>query len=226
MTYTPAIDAEFPREAEAIEEAATRAAERVARERAKLLRPDGTRTYGDAEHAERDAAILEAAAAAFDADAARYLTLADRERERAEAEFARLDGADGWERLTEAERQAAATRREFVREDVERLAPAEVERRARASLAAGDKAACWLWARYLRPQVEAGRGAGLGGVLGELDAALGMDASERHAKRRELERRIEATKSLRGRVQMGRQRVDGTHERMVANMRAQYGALV
>ena len=226
MTYTPAIDIEFPREAEAIEDVATRAAERVARERARLLRPDGSPVYGPAEHAERDAAILEAAAAAFDADTARYVQQADRERERAEAELARLDGADGWERLSEAERQAAATRREFVREDVEMLPPDVVAGRARAALAAGDTATCYLFARYLRPQVEAGRGAAFGGVLGELDAALGMDASERHAKRRALERRVEATKSLRGRVQMGRQRVDGTHERLLGGMGRQYRALV
>ena len=171
--YVPAIDEVFPREAEAIEEAATRAAERVARERTRLLRSDGTRTYGDAEHAERDAGILEAAAAAFDADTARYLQQADRERERAEAELARLDGADGWERLTEAERQAAATRQPFVKEDVETLPPDEVARRARAALAAGDKAACYLWARYVRPRVEGASSGGSAPPVRRLDGADG-----------------------------------------------------
>ena len=225
MAYTPAIDEIFPTEAQRIDEAAERAAERVQRERATLVRPDGSRVFGDAEHAERDAAIVEAAGAAYDAATRRYVDQAAAERERAEAELARLDGADGWERLTEAERQAAATRQPFVKEDVETLPPDEVARRARAALAAGDKAACYLWARYVRPRVEAGRGVAFGGVLHELDAALGMDASERARKRRELERRIEATKSLAHRPADLRRRFDGSMERMEAGIRRQLAGM-
>ncbi len=196
--YVPAVDEVFPREAEAIEDAVTRAAERVQRERATLTRPDGSPVYGPAEQQEREAAIFEGAAAEYDRATARYLTLAADERAKAEAALARLDGADGWERLSEAERQAAATRREFIRE-----------------------AAVYLWARYLRPRVGAGAGRELGGVVRDLEAVFG-DLSERHRQRLALERRIEATKSLRGRVEDGRGRADGTRERQLAAMRASY----
>ena len=223
MNYIPAIDEVFPREAEAIEDLVTRTAERVEREKAKLLRPDGSPVYALQEHAERVRVIEEAAATEFTAAGQRYVDQAAREREQAEAELATLNGADGWETLSESERQTAATRREFVREDVERLAPAEVERRARASLAAKDKVAVWLFACYIRPRVEGGQGARLAGVLAAFDATFG-DPSERHWKRLALERRIEATKSLRGRVEDGRRRVDGTRERQFAGMRVRYSA--
>ncbi len=210
--YVPAIDEVFPREAEAIEDAAARATERAQRERATLTRPDGSPVYGPAEQQEREAAIFEGAATEYDRATACYVEQAERERRKAEADLARLDGFDPWERLSEAERQAAATRREFIREDAERLLPADVERRARAALAANDKAAVYLWARYLRPRVGAGAGRELGGVVRDLEAVFG-DLSERHRQRLALERRIEATKSLRGRVEDGRGRADGTRER-------------
>ena len=57
MSYVPAIDEVFPREAEAIEELVTRISGRVERERAKLLRPDGSPVYAPREHAERLRAI-------------------------------------------------------------------------------------------------------------------------------------------------------------------------
>ena len=82
MAYTPAIDEIFPTEAQRIDEAAERAAERVQRERATLVRPDGSRVFGDAEHAERDAAILADAGATYDAETARHLTTAEEARAR------------------------------------------------------------------------------------------------------------------------------------------------
>ncbi len=67
--------------------------------------------------------------------------------------------------------------------------------------------------------VEVGRGAAFGGVVGEVEAIFGMDASERHRKRLALERRIEATKSLVGRVTAGRNRVNGSEARALESMR-------
>src|SRR3712207_7756271 len=115
--YVMAIDEVFPTQAEIIEELVESGLQKVERERAKLLRPDGSPMFAPAEHADRVTAIEEEAAASFDRSTERFLTLAEEERAKAEAALARLDGADGWERLSESERQAAATRREFIKED-------------------------------------------------------------------------------------------------------------
>lgn len=50
----------FPNASAAIDQAAERHAERVARERATVVRGDGSPVYAIQEHEEREAAILEA----------------------------------------------------------------------------------------------------------------------------------------------------------------------
>jgi hypothetical protein len=75
--YVPAVDEVFPTEAEAIEAAATRGAERVETERGRLLRPAGTPSYVPAEQAERERAIFDGVAAQYDQATQRYLTQAD-----------------------------------------------------------------------------------------------------------------------------------------------------
>jgi len=224
MAYVPAVDELYPLQVATIEDLATRAAEKVAAERARLVRSDGSPVYAIQEHQEREAAILADAGAAYDAEAARHLTMADAERGKAEAALATLDGADGWEALTDAERHAATTRQPFLREDVEGGRPEQIVRQARAALAAGDRAAAYVLARYVRRRVEGGdtgRNGELAGALRDLDAVFG-DPAERSEKRRELARRIEGSKSLRGRVDMARRRVDGRDERMEAGLRRQF----
>ena len=222
--YVRPDDEHFPSEVAAIDRAAEAGAERVRRERAALLRPDGSPVYAADEHAERERAIQDGAGAAYDAATSRYGALADDERATAEAALAQLDGEDGWSRLTDAERQAASTRQPFIKEDAETLAAPELARRARAALAAKDKAAAYLWLRGLERRPRMGQdGADLGTVLLELRTLLGLDGQAE--RRRTIERKIEATKSLRGRVDTARRRVDGRHERMEAGMRRQYANL-
>jgi len=228
MAYVPAVDELYPLQVATIEDLATRAAEKVAAERARLVRSDGSPVYAIQEHQEREAAILADAGAAYDAETARHLAMADAERGKAEAALATLDGADGWEALTDAERQAATTRQPFLREDVEGGRPEQIVRQARAALAAGDKAAAYVLARYVRRRVEGGdtgHNGELAGALRDLEAVFG-DPAERSEQRRELARRIEACKSLKGTVSMGRRRVDGSQARALEDQRRYLAARV
>lgn len=120
MTTAQAIDAVFASELSAIDEAATKAAQKVERERAKLTRSDGSPVYSPAEQAEQVKAIYAAAAAEFDQVTARYIEHADRERVKAEAALAELSG-DAFDRLSAPGQAKAAARREFVKEDCETL---------------------------------------------------------------------------------------------------------
>ena len=226
--YVNPADELFPTATAAIEDAATRHAERVAAARAKLVRSDGSAVYAPQEHEEREAAILADAAGEFDAATARYGALADTERETAEAALAQLDGEDGWSRLTADEQAKASTRQPFLREDVEGGRPEQIVRQARAALAAGDKAAAYVLARYVRRRVEGGdtgRNGALAGALRDLEAVFG-DPAERGEKRRELARKIEACKSLKGTVSMGRHRVDGSQARALEDQRRYLAARV
>ena len=220
MAYVPAVDELFPLQVATIEDLATRAAEKVAAERAKLVRSDGSPMYMPEEHAERERAILADAGAAYDAETARHLAMADDAREKAEAELVKLDG-DPFDRLTADEQARASARRTFVKEDVETLPADELVRLARAALVAKDRAGCYLFLRYLarRPRAT-GDAAGLATVVRDLGEVFG--AGERGEKRRGLERKIEASKSLKGRVDLARRRVDGRHERMEAGLRRQF----
>ncbi len=219
--YLSPADELFPSETSAIERAAEAGAARVRRERAALVRPDGSPMFTPQEQAERERAMLEGAGVAYDAATSRYGALADAERATAEAALTTLDGEDGWSRLTEAERAAASTRQPFIAEDAATLTAPELARRARAAIAAKDKASGYLWLRGLerRPRTTPADGAELGTVLAELRALLGLDGQAE--RRRTIERKIEATKSLKGRVDTARRRVDGRHERMEAGLRRQ-----
>ncbi len=223
MAYVNPADEIFPTATAAIEDAATRHAERVAAERARLVRSDGSAVYSPAEHQERESQILADAGAAYDAETARHLTMADDAREKAEAELVTLDG-DPFDRLTADEQAKAPARRTFVKEDVETLPADELVRLARAALVAKDRAGCYLFLRYLarRPRAT-GDAAGLATVVRDLGEVFG--AGERGEKRRGLERRVEAAKSLKGRVDMARRRVDGRDERLEAGMRRQYAGM-
>jgi hypothetical protein len=235
MVYVPAIEEIFPTEAASIEAAAVHGTERVERERAKLIRGDGSMVYGPQEHQDREAAIIEAAVAEYDRMTARYTALAETEREKAERSLVRAEGADGWEKLTDSERQVATTRQPFIREDVETDSTDQIIRKARAALAAQDRPAIWLWARYLGKQaqarqdiVAAGGSApsrpGLAELLHDLQAVFG-DPSERLALSLGLERRIEAAKSVAYAVEDGRKRINGSHARGFERMRQQMAGM-
>ncbi len=84
--YISPADEHFPVHCSTIEQLAESGAQKVARERAALVRADGSAMFAPAEHAERDAAILEAAGAAYDRSTRQFLSLADTEQAKAEAE--------------------------------------------------------------------------------------------------------------------------------------------
>src|SRR5215216_1295424 len=72
--------------------------------KAGLLRPDGSRKYGDAEHAEREAALL----AEYDAVGAEVRATAEAAIEATRRGLATLDGASPLDRLSADEQQAAS----------------------------------------------------------------------------------------------------------------------
>jgi hypothetical protein len=208
LSYIPGFVDEYGTEVAAIERAGERLAERIEREQGKLTRGEGTPVYAPAEMAERSTAILEAAGAEFDAATQRYLTQSEREVADLEKQLAILDGFDPFDSLKPDEQQKAALRREFVREDALGLRPDEVERRARAALASGDKVAVYLWWRYVGERTGAGReGAIVDGVprvvaahrelvavLRDLGAVFDLEG--RAQKRREIEAKVRAAQAL------------------------------
>ena len=76
-SHIPGLADAYDHELGQIRTAAERAAERVERERARLTRPDGSPMFAPAELAEREAAILEAAAAEYDGATRRYVERAE-----------------------------------------------------------------------------------------------------------------------------------------------------
>ncbi len=76
------------------------------RGKAALLRPDGQPRYAESEQREREAALL----AAFDQEAAWITKQADEAIPAAEAELAKLEGADAFDSLKPEEQARAAMR--------------------------------------------------------------------------------------------------------------------
>jgi hypothetical protein len=211
---------QFPTETSRLDSAA----EAFADASAALIRPDGTPKYGEAEHQERVDALL----GRLDTTLATVTEAADAAVAKAEADITRLEGADGWEKLSEAERQTASVRQVFIREDAEGGRPDQIVKQARAALVANDKAACYLWARYLRKRVDGGdtgyQGE-LAGVLHDLEAVFG-DLTKKREQRQTIERRIESAKYLKGKVHQARSVADGSRaaalERMRQDMRSRF----
>ena len=221
LSYIPGFVDGYSGEVTQIEAVAERVAERVQRERAALLRPDGSQKFMPQEHQERETAILEAAIQQFDQATAKYVAQSEQEVAALEKQLTILDGADGFTNLSDSEKQAAAQRREFLREDVERLPADDLARRVRAAIAGHDRAACYILNRYLPDRLEDGRSSReLGAAVRELRTHLGDD--ERHQKRRDLQARLQTAKALPIAVSSARRTVDGSHERMVAGMRRSF----
>jgi len=213
----------FGSETAALDRAAERAAATIAAERKRLTRPDGSRVFTDQEHAERDKAILAVAVAPYDAVAAGITEAADAAIVQAEAELAKLDGDDGWARLTPEQQAQAANRREFIREDVTALPPHELPKRIRAALATGDRAELWLYDRYLGQRLDAERGrapAVLAALYREVASRLANPKASETATR--LRRRIEMAKVLRWRGGAVRSELDGTAAAALEQMRQRY----
>ncbi len=210
LAYIPGLHDTYGSELGQIEATAERMAEKVRRQVAALTRPDGTRVYGPAEHEERLAAIYEAAGAEFDAAAARYAAQSEREVADLEKQLAVLAGADPFDTLSPDQKQAAATRQTFVKEDCETLPPHQLADRARAAIADGDRATAYLYHRYLAGRREDG----LRDVAGELEALFAP--ADRFGQRRAIEAKIRAAKALPLAASTARRTFDGSLERLLA----------
>jgi len=165
---------------------------------------------------ERQAALL----AAFDREAEWVTTQAEEAIPAAQAELAKLAGSDPFDSLNPEEQARAAARRGVVEQDCEMQRPDELVTRARAALAANDKAVLYLLGRYIgmRLDREPGR------VAPEL-RAVHRQITERFAdpklgeKRHTAERRVAMAKLLGGRIDLARRQLDGRHDAMLADMR-------
>ena len=111
MNYIPGFRETYDGELASIEAAAESVAAYVQRETAKLSRSDGSPVFGPAEHAERHAAILQAAGDQFDRAVARHLDRAAR----TVADLTRFT------HLTEASHGVEASRWHLLGEDLDRL---------------------------------------------------------------------------------------------------------
>jgi len=229
FSYVPGFADSYDTVISQIEAAAERAADRVQRERAKLVRPDGSRVYGDAEHAEREQAVYDQVGADFDGATGRYVERAERDAAEAQTTLALLDGFDPYDRLSDAERQAASTRAAFVKEDCETAPAAELVKQARAALASGDKARVYLLNRYLARRIESRRGQPGAAADVELlgvarDLAAAFDDGDRSQKRRALEEKARAAGVLPLAVKRARSAFDGSDERARDSMRRHLAA--
>ena len=194
------------------------------RETARLLTPDGRRLYADDEHARREAelrATRDAAIAAAEAAATDALRSAEADRER-------LEHRDLLDTLTPAELDRATVRREFVREDCERLPIEELAARLRAALDTGDRPMLFLLVRYgtQRAEAEAERGhsvrshAGLIALHDALreagarftDADAQRRATARHEQARAFHRAVaETVRPVRVAEMVGQMRASGRY---------------
>ena len=202
-----------------------RAAERFAQQQASLLRPDGTPKYAAAEHQERVGALL----AEYDSVGADVTAEAEEAIRETEQEIARIDGADPIDSLKPDELARAASLAVFVDQDVDRLLPEQLAKRARAVLAGTDRAQAFVWFGALERRLAARRGTG--GTpepatleLFEVRRELAERFSDPKARdeRRILEQRIDSAKVLRGRVSQRRREIDGTWDRMLSQGRQRY----
>jgi len=202
-----------------------RAGERFQAAKAKLTRPDGSRVYGDAEHAEREAALL----ADYDAVGAEVKATAEEATAAGRQELAKFDGASPLDRLTAEEQQAASVRAAFIKEDCETQPLAQLAARARAVLASGDRVDAYLLGRYAGARLDADRQRSPGQSLERAALAEALQELRHHLadpkakdKRERAEQRISSAQVLGGRVRMTRLHLDGTWDAYREAMRRQY----
>lgn len=211
----------FPSEARDIDLALERGQARLQKDLKALTRPDGTAVYMPAEQQERAVAIRSAATAEFDLVGDRIKNVAQEAIEKARADLAKLEGDEGWGRLTAEQQQKAATRREFVKEDAELLPPHELVKRLRGALAAADQAEMWLYDRYVGIRIDREQGRAGAELLALHREITARSRDQKAAKKRQaLEQRLSSAQVLGGLVERHRMHVDGRHEQMLAGMRA------
>jgi len=205
------------------------AGERAEAEKAALYRPDGSKMFGEEEHAERSAGIAEGVARV----AGEVRAGADRIVEETRADLDAILYADPTEDLSAEELERANARARFVREDCETLEPDELARRIRGVLAGGDKAMTWLYSRYAKVRhgreldatldrpLAAEEAAALGELrdaLPALEERLRDPAKER--RRQGAEKELAAAERLKFHALRRRSEADGTDERARADQRA------
>ena len=184
------------RKARELREIAMNAEAERDRARAALLRPDGSRRYGDAEHAERHAEIAEtfrSALAAVEEGAEEVIASTA-------SELAALEHGDPTDLLGTDELQRAGAKRVFVDEDVEGLPAGELAGRLEAVLSGGDRASvfCYLQAAERRVRGMETAPAGVSEVLADMRSYLQGD--DRRRKVEETGRRVEEAREVSGLV--------------------------
>jgi hypothetical protein len=230
LAYIPGFLDQYDSELSSIENAANRMEARIERERATLVRSDGSPKFAPQEYAEREQAILEAATAEYDQAVSRYVARSEQEVADLQKKLAKLEGSDGWERLSESQQQTAASRREFVKEDVQTLPAPELVKRAQASIAAGNLAECWLLKRYISQRANpldangmpavrttSDRDRELVAVLRELGALFGDE--DRATREREIDEKLRAAQALPLAIDTARRKADGSDARGLAQFR-------
>lgn len=198
-----------------------------------LLRPDGTRKYGDEEHTEHVQALL----AAFDRTGEAAVQHADAVIAESERTVHALAHGDPTDRLGADDLARANAKALFVREDCETLPLSEIAERCKVALASTDTAATFLLSRYARKRGEAVLAAlrngtrmssedtaalrDLDGVLKQLDTKI----ADPHAasKRTKAETAIADARKVKFHAFAVRQEIDGSAAANMERMRARYG---
>lgn len=167
------------------------------REREALYRPDGSKRYGEDEHAERQGAIAESYREAL----VGITNEAEREARAAESELAVLEHGDPTDLLRADELERAGAKRIFVSEDVEGLRDKDLAGRLRAVLAGGDRASafCYLQAAERRVRGMDVTPAGASEALDELRDYLQGDSRRRQMAETGL--RVEEAREVGGLAQ-------------------------
>jgi hypothetical protein len=167
------------------------------REREALYRPDGSKRYGEDEHAERQGTIAESYREALVGVADE----AEREAKAAESELAALEHGDPPDLLRADELERAGAKRIFVSEDVEGLRDKDLAGRLRAVLAGGDRASafCYLQAAERRVRGMDVTPAGASEALDELRDYLQGDSRRRQMAETGL--RVEEAREVGGLAQ-------------------------
>jgi hypothetical protein len=189
-----------------------------------LYTEDGQKLYSDEEHERRHDALL----AEFDREKDSAVAEADRTIERAERTLA-LEHRDLSDSLTTTELERANAKKSYVEDDVRDLPLENLECRAEAARAAGDKPTLFLYARTLPKRAEAeyeasvfpDKAAKLERLAKELGEAVRGAEAKRELEKAEKEKRD--ANSLKLYAQDQRREIDGTSAGVVEDMRVHIG---
>jgi hypothetical protein len=209
----------YAHEVEMLDGYAEHANARLERELRQLVRSDGSPVYAPAEMQEREQAIRAAVVAEYDRMCTALIARGEQHAAEAERKMALLD-REPIDMLSAEGQARAAARREFIREDVERLGGTVLADRINAAIAAGDKPLLVLYERYGQERSDRTQEP-LRSALVALRTALGLD--ERAGKVREMETKIRAAKLLQQYPSRVRRDLDGSNARMRQQMAGAYG---